>query len=618
MNKQQLAQNILRLTWAGAGYNKKDPFSVYKHIKKVPHAGFYNIGIGYRLLPGVVPSAISTQAAIEELRKSKIPHFQDVAYSMIEEQEKITDEDYKNIKKITSALRKKGYPCFTYLCSRTVRKYLIYRFPFLKDALCRDEKGDIIMEVPYNIPARLAGCFNNPKWIRQLKTEAEIVIKSGIKAIFYDNPVWLKCYCKYCREKFWKYSKKNLGRPYSIPKKMDWTSEVWQCYEMFLCKTLSDAMKNISSFCKSIDPEFTITMNTSPPTLHSPSIGILPSYFVNNSVDWTFYEAGFVARKHPDRVIWNIEHLSYGVAEAEKLGKTLLYMSYEDPAGRKAQDKIGRGECPNINRLNAAEAWAFKSGYWIYIDDYYRFIKNHPEIHAGSKMYGDVGIFFSHNNLLRVLCREHSKKQKEYQNVVFPCYPSEKCVDNFVDPDYKACCELLANLHVPFKTFLDLKDVDTNILIIPNVRYLTKEEKETLDGLKTRGVKIINAGKNSREVKYFLGKDKSYIKEFSRIIKSNLSGNELIKKVVAPKEALITVFKNKNNFIINLVNYNVGLNNRVRDAKNVRIVFNKIIRNAKLISPDKIFCKVKLSGGTELIIPKLHIYGVLIVEISGF
>jgi hypothetical protein len=68
-----------------------------------------------------------------------------------------------------------------------------------------------------NIPVRLMACVNKPGRLAYLKRIAKLAVEDGADDIFYDS-IFNRCYCPHCEKGFQEYTRRVLGREYSIPR----------------------------------------------------------------------------------------------------------------------------------------------------------------------------------------------------------------------------------------------------------------------------------------------------------------------------------------------------------------------------------------------------------------
>lgn len=567
----------------------------------------------------------------------------------------ITWELEKEIQKFTKTCRENSVIPILYICIHTIPTGLLQQYPKCIDWLVKDENGNPLPQTMYHLNnhfrhTRRQGCINNPGWINHLKEELKYVLNLGFEGIFYDNPVWIRCYCKYCQEKFRKYIKGKIGKEYPVPQKSNWKSEIWHWYTFFLCDSLQKAIKKLSCHAKSINPRVFITMNTSPPTVHPPSTRILPSYYVNDSVDWIFYEGLPLSRKEKGKIIWNIEDYSYAQAEAGK--KIVTSVNY----GRRGDYQ----EHFNLLKLGMAEAISYRISFINpgsckiekfreikEIKNYFNFIKKYENYYYNSVPYADIGIFFSYETLFWRLAPSQVKESVDFS--------VSRGRDNGY-PAYKNICNFLTHSHFPYITLINLDKANIHTLILPDVTNLTENEIKRIKELVKEGMGLVASretslyNKNLRRKTYALSEifgieypkdevvknnygkgrvilipqnleewlkpDNNHKQMFSSLKWVNQS-TFLIKKVEAPKSLLITLLKYKEKILLNMVNYNVTEDGKVEPCRDVEILLNKKMDKINLLTPDQVDKKIEIERGAKEVkinIPLTYIYNLLVLE----
>ncbi|NUQ01488.1 MAG: hypothetical protein HUU35_16715 [Armatimonadetes bacterium] len=98
-----------------------------------------------------------------------------------------------------------------YICSRTIYHELLFpKYPELKEAAILNPDGSY--KVIYNNPARYAGCWNREPWIKYIEGLVDNLEASGVRAIFFDNPMTWACYCPTCQELFTAFARERTGQ----------------------------------------------------------------------------------------------------------------------------------------------------------------------------------------------------------------------------------------------------------------------------------------------------------------------------------------------------------------------------------------------------------------------
>jgi len=178
------------------------------------------------------------------------------------------------LKEFVSKCHKHGIKVMIRLCFGTAYgPILLKEHPEALNWVQRTRKGSIYCM--YYVPFRFNGCPCNPDWIDYLKKIAKSAIDNGVDAIYWDNASWRAwegaCYCHYCKEKFREYSKKKLGREYDIPPypergvEVKWNDPIWQTYIKFHYDIMTEALKEVNDYMKSLEPGVATSWNLNPP-----------------------------------------------------------------------------------------------------------------------------------------------------------------------------------------------------------------------------------------------------------------------------------------------------------------------------------------------------------------
>ncbi|MBI3944516.1 MAG: hypothetical protein HY321_01220 [Armatimonadetes bacterium] len=403
------------------------------------------------------------------------------------------------LRDFTAKCRGSGVLPVVYICTHTLAARHLEKHPEAWHWLTTDEKGAPLLQALYVFgrSQRFQGCLNNPGWVQHLKEASERAMAVGFGGIFYDNPNWVWCYCRHCQEKFAAFLARQGREPAPIPHEPNWDDETWQQYEMFLCETVRGGIAALSAHLKARDPEFRIAMNTTPPLRISPAVRQLPSFFLNEPVDWIFYESSPIAGQKADgSFARHVDQLSYGAAEAEHYGKLLT------PLFKRSTplDQF----FPNLVKLGMADGWAFRSSVTLSdllnlrnfrqlqaVKPYFEFVREHARRYLESRTSASVGIYFSWPTMLRHLAPRHARTDPKIEfNLGSP-------VNQNPYPHFRAWCHLLAEAHVPFKTVLDLNDPGVDVLILPETAHVTEEEAARLRRLVAAGMGLVATGKTS-------------------------------------------------------------------------------------------------------------------------
>ena len=569
----------------------------------------------------------------------------------------------ERVRRFTDKCRENGILSVVYTCLHTVAVHNVVKHPESWDWLVNDEKGRPLLQAFYVKwrAKRFQGCVNNPGWMEHLKRVTEKAHELGFGGIFYDNPNWVWCYCPYCQEKFAEYLKSKGAKPVPIPHEPDWEDEIWQHYHMFLCETVRDRIAELSAHIKSIDPEFRITVNSQPPSRHSPATRSLTSYITNQAVDWIFYEHSPAAGQNDDGSIqWNVDQWSYGIAEAEKLDKLLTAVFYR-------KDRADGRLFPNISRLSLAAGWAFRSAPIVsdvmfahnfhpslVLKPYFEFMRQHARLYLDSRMSAQVGVYFAFPNLYWHLAPQHAQVDPNIE------WNTHSEIVGNPNPNFSAICHLLAHSHIPFKTILDLADADVDVLILPEVAYLTDEEVEAIGKLVQGGMGLLATGQTSlfyrnkiqeeyalarvfgttktaaQSLKNHFGKGKVMLlphapeRKYAERQDANLaheiisalrwlSGKERFSiEADAPKEVLITTMQSPDRTLVSLVNYKAKLSDdSLTPAGPVTIHLDRAPKSVELLSPDGEVPEIEVNAegdGCRITVPETHIYNLLVLE----
>ncbi len=103
-----------------------------------------------------------------------------------------------------------------YICSRTIYWERLFKTnPELKDATIKTPEGK--PKVIYHNPARYAGCYNQPAWLKYILARVDDVATHGGDCIFFDNPMVWACYCPVCRRMFRTFTREKLGHEAPLP-----------------------------------------------------------------------------------------------------------------------------------------------------------------------------------------------------------------------------------------------------------------------------------------------------------------------------------------------------------------------------------------------------------------
>lgn len=108
-----------------------------------------------------------------------------------------------------------GAHSMQYICSRTIYHDILFpKYPELKDAAILNPDGSY--KIIYNNPARYAGCWNRPAWLKYIKGLMDDIKARGVDTIFFDNPMTWACYCPTCQAQFTKFALEKTGQPLKL------------------------------------------------------------------------------------------------------------------------------------------------------------------------------------------------------------------------------------------------------------------------------------------------------------------------------------------------------------------------------------------------------------------
>lgn len=108
-----------------------------------------------------------------------------------------------------------GTHSMQYICSRTIYHASLFpKYPELKDAAILNPDGGY--KIIYNNPARYAGCWNRPAWLKYIQGLMDDIHARGVDTIFFDNPMTWACYCPTCQEQFTKFAREKTGQPLKL------------------------------------------------------------------------------------------------------------------------------------------------------------------------------------------------------------------------------------------------------------------------------------------------------------------------------------------------------------------------------------------------------------------
>lgn len=108
-----------------------------------------------------------------------------------------------------------GAHSMQYICSRTIYHDILFpKYPELKEAAVLNPDGSY--KIIYNNPARYAGCWNRPAWLKYIKGLMDDIKARGVDTIFFDNPMTWACYCPTCQAQFTKFALEKTGQPLKL------------------------------------------------------------------------------------------------------------------------------------------------------------------------------------------------------------------------------------------------------------------------------------------------------------------------------------------------------------------------------------------------------------------
>jgi hypothetical protein len=571
----------------------------------------------------------------------------------------------RKIRNFTAACRERDIRVLVYRCVHTLRRDLLDEHPEAEAWLTRGPDGANRWQAFYDTPDRLAGCINNPGWLAHQQAVLRHSIELGFQGMFYDNAPWFECHCDYCQDAFAAWLQAH-GRPaHALPLRADWSSQLWHDYYQHASERVGDVLGEWSRLGKDLCPgHFTYT-NTTPPVQHPPSDRMLDGDLVARHCDGLLYESGTDAPGfHLVQLRWNIESMSYGVAEAR--GRGVHYVPYYRDSTRPL-DKF----LPNRTRLNLAEAFVFGFGqaapdmsfskYWDTfgpVKAYYDFFEHHGAAIAAARYVGDVGVYFSGPSM-----RWHTARLQ--QELFHYEWNWPKPLRKYGAPDHNACIYCLAKQHLTFRTVRD-RDLlqeppDCQILMLPNVGYVTKAEAERLRQLVHDGLSLYASGVTSlydradrretflladlfgvdalddttRPMRRSVGRgrvvydpDRPEMTAWAKkppaaALRAHLdwlAGDNWRFTLESPSFPLLaTAFEDATTLYIHLLNYNIDEeSDACTPAQNIRLRLPHAVRSVTIESPDDEspgFTVDRRNDDTEICLGKVVVYSLIIVTL---
>jgi len=285
--------------------------------------------------------------------------------------------------------------------------------PKAKNWLQRDVRGEpVVYGWPRPIPERYLACLNNPDWIRHQNSLAKLAIDMGFDGIYFDNASLgskESCYCDVCKEKFRSYSAKRLGKEYELPTKADWADSVWQTFVDFHYDTVSNGLRQLKKYIKSVNSKIVFTFNAFPPptgmrTATDRTLRGVDPCGLAKIADLLYFECGHTFPRVENRhLITNIETFKYATTASG--GKAIALKGYIP--GRPLLK-------PNQVKLAVAEAAAFCCTFNAYnfpalekkpmlednearraLGEYNGFMERNEEFYVDAEPVADVAVLYS-------------------------------------------------------------------------------------------------------------------------------------------------------------------------------------------------------------------------------
>ncbi len=335
---------------------------------------------------------------------------------------------------------------------------------------------------------RFKWCRNNPAFMAYMKRVLRQGLRDGLDLIHFDNflekPEPLSCHCRWCTAAFRRFLRTTLTPAqrierlgfadvrhvvppiFSRPLYSSWSCNtigdpLIQEWVRFRCAMLADRYRQLTDFCRSINPAVVIECN---PT------GIWGEN--------TAYIRGVehAALLPSGSFFWDESPNPYGLLENGALCTHLRTMKLGEPLNNRVFF-YARSE------LTLAEGLAFNGGCLGMIGhlrgdhlqnvhprypDYRALVQAHPDLFCRSRSLARVAV---------------------YRNFASLAW-------NSVEPHLQAILaeQTLLEAHIPFDILATLKAVDYRVLILPGMECLTREELAALRAFVTGGGTVILTG----------------------------------------------------------------------------------------------------------------------------
>lgn len=564
------------------------------------------------------------------------------------------------LKDFHAACRQRGIRTTPYKCLFTVSRYMLEQHPEARAWLTADENDQLMPQAYYDHPDRFSGCIHNPGWVQHLKDFIDKSLELGFTATFWDNPIWFRCRCGFCRTK-WSEHLETVGRKRRpIPIRMDWSDANWHEYHAWLANCVGDVIGKLTRYARRRNPDHVTYLNTTPPHKIPPASEALPTNLVAANADAILYELGSNApHRREYKLTWNVPTMSFGEDEAK--GRPILLCPYWTPRGIDHIDE-------KYGRLAIAEGFVYGiaelPSHGFYLKDftelsrlrpYYDFFNTHAAELGRAKPLADVAVYFSWDTACwyyaPMLNRLFGRGMMIYGNG---------------DVSYVGACDSVALRHVPFVTVTDLNAIAARrkpthqVMLLANVTSLTAEECRLITALVRAGMGLVVTGDTSLYdrgtprkdygLKNLLGVSYPADQPVRRQVgagrvafhpeRLEMSASLGVPAMLAQLHAeldwvangsysvessaedgngsyLMRALRDGKKWYIHLLNYRIDDDHGIRPAKNIRVSIAGRVTSAVVHSPDAPGCDAAIEykdGRSIVLVPEVAIYSLLVLE----
>ncbi|OGV69831.1 MAG: hypothetical protein A3K19_28930 [Lentisphaerae bacterium RIFOXYB12_FULL_65_16] len=475
-------------------------------------------------------------------------------------------------------------------------------------------------------------CVNSPGVRQYTKGLIRMICEAGGDGSFYDGPYVSQgnCYCKWCRERFRTWLKEtytpdelrqhfDVTDPATAEPPLDSKGRLWLAWRKFGTWSLLDFLKDTKAYARTLNPNYIMTANycmwSGEP--FGPQVGSAENIELwSQAIDVIFDEAKYGAGPHMNQGVKNSNSLDYRYLLAAAHGKPVALL-------KTAPDGNVPDARPNLTRLAIAEG-AAQGATWQfhYIQppasaaaiEYDAFLAEHASVLTRARPWSPVAVWAS--------------LQQAYAGLT--SYPP-------------GVSRFLADQHIPH-TFLIDEDIEKGIappcevLILPQVAMISDAQIAMLLKFVENGGGLILLGPCGTHDAWGQVRAESALRraagvevDWPKTPQRRESGNGRIACLPAvslpgsanaglspAQEAglaalpeliewagghglpasvgadssieVTTAFDGAQTMLVQLVNYNVDLNGRVKPAVNipvkVRLPPCTAVDNAYLLSPD--------------------------------